>query len=358
MKDISSARPRFSIVIDNFNNGRFIQQAIDSCLNQSFPAHEIIIVDDGSTDHSRELLADYTGLPGITIILQENQGQEAALQKGFDHCTGDWILGLDSDDFYMPDCLKMLSAVVHDDLTLVYFRAKTVDAKGQASGTLVPPGKLHCDGSSIEPWIINGRHHSFPPQSFNCYPAKLIRNLRIYPHEFLSMKKGFSSDRYLQLQAVLQGNVKPIDHVLGAYRLLESGDNTKKRTNLALLRQSLLRHDLVTSHIRQQLLDLQIQPHPLFQLDHNYWYYRMLSLVTDPPGHTHPQDTRLALFRINLISEWKDDSRHGPFEKSINYLKLFLMLFLPAGLFFRLYLFRPKHKIVLLIRSLNKTGRA
>jgi glycosyltransferase involved in cell wall biosynthesis len=347
--------PRISIVIDNFNNGRFIQQAIDSCLNQSFPAHEIIIVDDGSTDHSRELLASYKEIPNIKIILQENQGLEAALQKGFDHCTGDWVLGLDSDDFYMPDCLQMLSAAFHEDLSLIYFRAKIIDAAGQENGSLVPPGKLHCDGSAIESWIINGRHHSFPPQSFNCYPIKLIRDLRIYPHETVCMKKGFSPDRYFQIQAVLKGKVKPIDRILGAYRILESGDTTKKRTNLALLRQSLLRQDLVMSQIQKQLRDLDITPHPLFRFNDNYWFFRMLSLVTDPPGHTYHQDTRLALLKTNLISQWKDHNRHQLIGLLINHLKLFLMLFLPEGFFFRLYLLRPKHRITQLIRTIKKT---
>jgi glycosyltransferase involved in cell wall biosynthesis len=353
MNPKSFSQPKFSIVIDNFNNGRFLQEAIDSCLNQTLPAHEIIVVDDGSTDHSRILLKNYEGMPTIKIILQENQGQEAALQKGFDHCTGDWILGLDADDFYLPECLKTLSASLHKDYSLIYFRAQIIDAEGQHYGELIPPGTMHSEGNVIDSWITQGSHHSFPPQSFNCYPAHLIRSLRIFPHEFLSMKKGFSSDRYLQYKAALSGKIQPVGYILGAYRIQEKGDNTKKRNNLTLLRQSILANDLAISHVQKELNSLCIKPHPLFQFDHYYWFYRMLSLVTDPAGHTHPADSRFSLFRMNLLSEWKDSRRHDLINRWVNYLKIFLMLILPSGLFFQIYLLRPKHKITRMIRSLK-----
>ena len=67
------------------------------------------MVDDGSTDDSREILQSYESHPTIKIILQENKGQEATLQRGFNEVTGDWVLGLDADDYYFPNCLEQIS---------------------------------------------------------------------------------------------------------------------------------------------------------------------------------------------------------------------------------------------------------
>lgn len=351
-------KPTFSIVIDNYNHERFLEQAIDSCLTQTLKAHEIIIVDDGSTDSSRNLLKKYEEISHVKIILQENQGLEAALQKGFDHCTGDWLLGLDADDYYLPDCLKTLAAVLHEDVSLIYFRAHVIDVTGRISKEVVPQGPLHSKGDMVQSQIVDGFHHSFPPQSFNCYPLKFLREFQIYPHEVVSMKKEFSCDRYLQFQAVLKGNIVPVDCILGAYRIHDSGHTTQKRTDLTKLRKSLHQHDLVLLQVKKQLEPLHLKIHPSFQFDHYYWFYRMLCLVTDPSKHTHPEDTRFFLLKMNLISQWKASRRYPFTEKSINYFKLILMFLLPVGFFFRIYLFRPKYKLARLIRSLKERTRS
>ena len=85
------AAPYFSVVIDNFNYGRFLAQAIDSALAQDFPAGEveIIVVDDGSTDDSREVAGRYKDK--IRLIAQKNGGQAAAFKSGFAAARGQVI---------------------------------------------------------------------------------------------------------------------------------------------------------------------------------------------------------------------------------------------------------------------------
>jgi len=338
------AGPKISIVIANYNYGRYLRQCIDSCLSQTYPPHEIIVVDDGSTDDSRIILKEYESHPLVKLILQDNQGQEAALQGGFDLCSGDWVLGLDSDDFYFPDCLETVADVVDRDYVLVYFKAQTVDADGRKHGSTVPSGTLLCDDKIKELWITKGHHHSFPPQSFNCYACEWLRSHRIHPHEVICMKNGFSCDRYMQLQAVISGKVKGLNRVLGAYRLHNLGDNTQKRINLQALRMAVLSHDLAVAHLKKKA-DLPTKSlHPSFQLDHFYWFHRMLSLVTDTSRHTHPKDTRWTLLQANLASESKCIGQHNLAEKIINYIKLLLLFVLPEGLFFQIYLFRPIYR--------------
>ena len=94
----------FSIVICNHDYGRFVGEAIQSCLDQDYPKalFEIIVVDDGSSDESREVIARFAAQPNFTGVLQENRGQAAAFAAGIERARHDFICFLDSDDLFLP----------------------------------------------------------------------------------------------------------------------------------------------------------------------------------------------------------------------------------------------------------------
>lgn len=87
-----------SVVITNYNYGEYLDEAISSVLNQTDPVHEIIVVDDGSTDDSSRVCAKYVGRDGFTLIRQANQGVAAARNAGIDQATQPFIVCLDADD--------------------------------------------------------------------------------------------------------------------------------------------------------------------------------------------------------------------------------------------------------------------
>src|SRR5262249_8062926 len=93
-----------SIIINNYNYGRFLNDAINSALAQSYPNVEVIVVDDGSTDNSREIIAGYGDR--IVPVLKENRGQPSAFNAGFATSGGDVILFLDSDDALLPTAVE------------------------------------------------------------------------------------------------------------------------------------------------------------------------------------------------------------------------------------------------------------
>jgi len=97
-------RPSISVVIPNYNNGRFVGQAIDSVLSQTLPPHEVIVVDDGSSDDSASILATYGDR--IRVICQQNQGVAVARNNGAALATGDLLAFLDSDDVWLPAKLE------------------------------------------------------------------------------------------------------------------------------------------------------------------------------------------------------------------------------------------------------------
>jgi glycosyltransferase involved in cell wall biosynthesis len=98
----------FSIIINNYNYGYFLSQAIDSALNQDYPYKEVIVVDDGSTDNSRSVMQNYGDK--IISVFKSNGGQASAFNAGFEKSSGDVICFLDSDDAFE---LNKLSRVAH-----------------------------------------------------------------------------------------------------------------------------------------------------------------------------------------------------------------------------------------------------
>ncbi|MDZ8054933.1 MAG: glycosyltransferase family 2 protein [Aulosira sp. ZfuVER01] len=97
----SDALPLVSIIINNYNYGQFLADAIDSAIGQTYPHIEVIVVDDGSTDRSREVIASYGDK--IIPVFKQNGGQASAFNTGFAASHGDIICFLDADDTYKPE---------------------------------------------------------------------------------------------------------------------------------------------------------------------------------------------------------------------------------------------------------------
>lgn len=97
---------KISVLINNYNYERFLDECLSSVFTQTRQADEVIVVDDGSTDGSTEKLAAYQ--QKIRLITQENQGQAAAMATATQHATGDILCYLDSDDLWQPDHLQSI----------------------------------------------------------------------------------------------------------------------------------------------------------------------------------------------------------------------------------------------------------
>ena len=93
-----------SVIIPTYNRSDTLKRALDSVMNQSRKVDEVIVIDDGSTDTTQELLKAH--FPKINIIYQDNQGVSAARNTGIKKAKGNWICLLDSDDSWQPDKLE------------------------------------------------------------------------------------------------------------------------------------------------------------------------------------------------------------------------------------------------------------
>jgi Glycosyl transferase family 2 len=98
--------PSVSVIIPCYNGAGFVAQAIDSALEQTYPPHEVIVVDDGSADSSAEIVASYG--PPVRLIRQENKGEGGARNAGAAAARGTHLLFLDADDLIKVDALEQL----------------------------------------------------------------------------------------------------------------------------------------------------------------------------------------------------------------------------------------------------------
>jgi glycosyltransferase involved in cell wall biosynthesis len=130
--------PLVSILINNHNYGRFLGIAIDSALSQTYPSTQVIVVDDGSTDSSREVIAGYRDQ--ITAVLQENAGQSSALNTGFAASQGQIICFLDSDDVWAPSKVQQVVAAfrAHPEAAWLRHKLEVVDKDLNPIGAQIP----------------------------------------------------------------------------------------------------------------------------------------------------------------------------------------------------------------------------
>ena len=100
----------FSVIIPAYNCADVIGRAIDSVLTQTCPASEIIVVDDGSTDNTAEIVKDYGDV--VHYFRQENQGPSGARNRGIQEACSDWVAFLDADDVWYPDKLRRQAELI------------------------------------------------------------------------------------------------------------------------------------------------------------------------------------------------------------------------------------------------------
>lgn len=131
-------QPQVSVIIPSYNCERYLAEAIDSVLAQTYQNLEIIVVDDGSTDDTAKLLQGYG--KRIRAIHQQNQGVALARNHGIQQAQGEWIAFLDADDVFLPHKLaaQITLAAEYPELGMIHSGWHRVDAQGHLLMTVEP----------------------------------------------------------------------------------------------------------------------------------------------------------------------------------------------------------------------------
>jgi glycosyltransferase involved in cell wall biosynthesis len=222
-------RPLATIVIVNYNYARYIAAAIDSALEQSYAPLEVIVIDDGSTDSSREIIAAYG--KRIRVILQENAGQGAVYNAGWLAARGEFVLFLDSDDVLAREAMeKVVGAFEHSNAVKVQFYLRQVDRECKPLGYLLPSYGF----PSMDPrkQIAAYGYYVSPPASGNAYRKTFLDEIMPITDEELYRQ---AADGYTTGLAGMAGKIASIAEILGCYRV--HGDNYGGESGVKSVRQ-------------------------------------------------------------------------------------------------------------------------
>ena len=120
-----------SVIVPVYNTAPWLARCLDSICSQSYQNLEILCVDDGSTDNSAGILAEYSAKDSrIKVFTQVNAGLSAARNTALEHATGEWVTGVDSDDFLYPGVYEKAMAYCHSEVDMVFFGVQDVAEDG------------------------------------------------------------------------------------------------------------------------------------------------------------------------------------------------------------------------------------
>jgi glycosyltransferase involved in cell wall biosynthesis len=240
-----------SIIITNYNYAEYIPGCIDSCLRQCYPNLEVIVVDDGSSDGSQDIILGYGSR--ITPIFKENGGQASAFNAGFAASKGDIVLFVDADDVLMPHCLDRVAGLWRSALSKLHFNLLLTGKEGESLSLVYCPGPL--PRGDLKPQMLDEGNHVSMPSSGNAYARDFLN--RVMPMPEAGWRR--SADVYLSNLSALSGQVEAIDEPLGYYRVHDkniSAHVRNSRFQIAKCRTSILREirtdEILDEYCRQQ----------------------------------------------------------------------------------------------------------
>jgi CTP:molybdopterin cytidylyltransferase MocA len=228
---------RATVLVNNFDYGEFVGQAIESALDQDWDDLEVVVVDDGSTDGSQEILERYRDR--ATVVCKENGGQASALNAGFARATGDVVLLLDADDWFLPGKVRRVVEVLEADVELGWcFHPLAYDggAGAAATGTV---GRVDARDA-----MRRGEGHGAlaPATSGLAFRRDLLGRILPMPEEFRvplpNGARGTAADAFVKVAALALAPGMALDERLAVQRL--HGRNAYTGTRWADPRRAVL----------------------------------------------------------------------------------------------------------------------
>lgn len=168
-------KPLVTALINTYNYARFLPFAINSVLNQTYENIEIIVVDDGSTDHTSEVLAQYKDK--LRVVRTENGGQGHAFNIGIAEARGELIMMLDADDQWMPRKVERMVEVAANNprAGMLYHRFINVDPQGNPIGAPQPYPLIN--GDFRESYLRSAGSYWTPITSVLTLRTEMVRKL-------------------------------------------------------------------------------------------------------------------------------------------------------------------------------------
>ena len=142
-------RPLVSVIIPNYNYGKFLEKTINSVLDQTYSQIEILVIDNGSTDNSLEIISKFKG--DIKAILQENRGQSGSRNRGIEESNGSLLAFLDADDYWNKFKIEKQLELIHNQIDFIYSGVRQFDNEtGLTIAEFIPKFRGECKDFYID----------------------------------------------------------------------------------------------------------------------------------------------------------------------------------------------------------------
>jgi glycosyltransferase involved in cell wall biosynthesis len=217
-----------SVIIPNYNHAEYLKQRIDSILNQTYRDFELIILDDGSNDNSREIIDDYkSSFPFIESYYNESNSGSPFIQwdSGVMKAKGEFIWIAESDDFAEPTFLERTTEIMthNEDLGLVFCNSKVIDYDKQTEYLSSELSKRLDSGKWLTDYINKGKDELSDYLFLNCtihnVSGVLFRKSRYEEAGFADHSMKFCGDWFIYIRLLLISDIAYISEPLNTLRL-------------------------------------------------------------------------------------------------------------------------------------------
>lgn len=299
-----------SVIINNYNYARFLKEAIDSAINQTYPCVEVIVVDDGSTDGSAQIINEY----GNTIIpvLKENGGQGSAFNAGFKRSKGEIIIFLDADDLLLSSAVANAVALfTKPGVIKAHWQMWRINKSGERTNDVVPDYPL-IEGDLLNNLIKYGPDQCggppfSPPTSGNAWSRKFLE--QVLPMPEAEYKLG--ADQYLFVLAPVFGGFRCLSEPQGYYRI--HGSNDTQKPLQTYVREFFARYEHGCETLSRVLKNRGIEVNP-YSWTQDSWYHKVYAAMQEIAA-VIPPAVKFILVDQNLWinSDFGNGRRHIPF---------------------------------------------
>jgi hypothetical protein len=278
------------IVVNNHNYARFVAQAVESALGQRYPGVSVIVIDDGSSDNSREVLEPYRDV--VDLVFKECGGQASALNAGFDRCRGEVVIFLDADDTLTPQAAGLAAEAFgrNPEAARLQFRTCQVDETGREMGSA--PGSAAgppASGDLRQAELSSPFEMATVPTSANAFRTSVLRKIMPIPAKDYGR---WGADYYLVHLSTLLGGVIFLPDTATRYRV--HGHNafqpSRPEMDLDRIRMEIRYQQITMGHLSRLAAQLRLDPpEPILSMSN--LTLRAISLRLDPRGHPLPGDS-------------------------------------------------------------------
>ncbi|MEM9624696.1 MAG: glycosyltransferase [Pseudomonadota bacterium] len=265
-----------SIVVSSYNYGRYLRTAIDSALGQDHDRLQIIVVDDGSTDDSIDIIKSYGRR--IEAIFQENQGQVASCTAGLQRCRHDIVIFLDSDDRLEPFAAAEIMALWTPRTTKVQYALQAIDSEDGLVNTIFPKYPHSLTPSTIRAELLRAGVYPATTTSGTAFSKSFLEQVMPIPASY-----DCDIDDALNAAAPLYGDVQTLRKTLGQYRVHDRNTSAHSELTAERFERYVMDASERARYLADRCRDLgQALPDNVIENDLAYWESRLAAAVLKP----------------------------------------------------------------------------